>query len=259
MNEEISEKIRLFYVALTRAKEKMIMLLPKKDFSDIKREDNGALDISVRLKYKSFADIMYSVKGYLEKYYKELDISSLNLTKNYLFTKEKTLNIIQNNNNLNVKELVNESIEKSKDSFSKKTNQLITKEEKYNMLMGTKIHEILEYADFKNYKPICDKFIDSKIKKLLDSSIMKDLENAKIYKELEFIYTNNDIEYHGIIDLMIEYYDYINIIDYKLKDITSNDYIKQLKGYKEYIETKSNKKIYLYLYSIIDGVIKEIN
>ncbi len=259
MNEEISEKIRLFYVALTRAKEKMIMLLPKKDVSDIKREDNGALDISVRLKYKSFADIMYSVKGYLEKYYKELDISSLNLTKNYLFTKEKTLNIIQNNNNLNVKELVNESIEKSKDSFSKKTNQLITKEEKYNMLMGTKIHEILEYADFKNYKPIGDKFIDSKIKKILDSSIMKDLENAKIYKELEFIYTNNDIEYHGIIDLMIEYDDYINIIDYKLKDITSNDYIKQLKGYKEYIETKSNKKIYLYLYSIIDGVIKEIN
>lgn len=259
MNEEISEKIRLFYVALTRAKEKMIMLLPKKETSDIKREENGALDISIRLKYKSFADIMYSVKGYLEKYYKELNISVLDLTKNYLFTKEKDLNITQNNVILDVKELVNESVEKSKDSFSKKTTQLITKEDKYNMLMGTKIHEILEYVDFKNYKPVGDKFIDSKIKKLLDSHIMQNLDKAKIYKELEFIYTKDDIEYHGIIDLMIEYDDHINVIDYKLKDITSSDYIKQLKGYKEYIETKSNKKIYLYLYSIIDGFIKEIN
>lgn len=259
MNEEISEKIRLFYVALTRAKEKMIMLLPKKECSNIKREENGALDVSARLKYKSFADILYSVKSYLEKYYKELDISVLGLTKDYLFTKAKELNIIQNNDTLEVKELVNESVEKSKDSFSKKTTQLITKDDKYNMLMGTKIHEILEYADFKNYKPIGDKFIDSKIKKLLDSYIMKDLDKAKIYKELEFIYTNKSIEYHGIIDLMIEYDDHINIIDYKLKDITSSDYINQLKGYKEYIATKSNKKINLYLYSIIDGFIKEIN
>ncbi len=259
MNEEISEKIRLFYVALTRAKEKMIMLLPKKETLNIHKEENGALDTSIRFKYKSFADIMYSVKSYLEKYYKDLDISTLDLTKDYLFTKEKDLNIVTNNPSPEVKELDCESIVRNKDSYSKKTTKLITKDEKTNMLLGTKIHELFEYADFKNYHPIGDKFIDSKIKKLLDSPIMRDLANAKIYKELEFIYTENNTELHGIIDLMVEYDNYINIIDYKLKDITSSDYIHQLKGYKEYIATKSNKKINLYLYSIIDGVIKEIS
>lgn len=259
INEEISEKIRLFYVALTRAKEKMIMLLPKKEVSNIHKEKNGALDISVRLKYKSFADIMYSVKNYLLIYYQELDVQTLSLTKDYLFTKEKELDIKTFDVSPTVRELECEGIINSKDTFSKKITSLITKSEKNNMVMGTTIHELFEYVDFKNYKPIGDKFLDGKIKQLLDSSIMSDLDDAKIYKELEFIYTKDNIEFHGIIDLMVEYEDHINIIDYKLRDITSDDYIKQLKGYREYIATKSNKKISLYLYSIIDGVIKEID
>ena len=58
---------------------------------------------------------------------------------------------------------------------------------------------------------------------------------------------------HGVIDLMIEYEDHIDIIDYKLKNITDENYIKQLKGYKEYIENKTNKKCNLYLVSILDS------
>ena len=47
---------------------------------------------------------------------------------------------------------------------------------------------------------------------------------------------NNEIK-HGFIDLMLEYDDYINIIDYKLKNIDDLAYIKQLNGYKQYIES----------------------
>ena len=42
--------------------------------------------------------------------------------------------------------------------------------------------------------------------------------------------------YHGIIDLMLEYSDNIKIIDSKLKNISDNEYLKQLNGYKTYIE-----------------------
>ena len=35
---------------------------------------------------------------------------------------------------------------------------------------------------------------------------------------------------------MVEYDNHINIIDYKLKNIDDENYIKQLQGYKEYIE-----------------------
>ena len=259
MKEEISEKIRLFYVALTRAKESMIMLLPKSDILDIHKESNGALDISVRLKYKSFADIMYSVKKYLDNYYKEIDINELNLTKDYLFIKKKDLDIKSNDTILNVEELVDNSKEITKESFSKKVKKLIDRSEYDNMEYGTKIHEILEYIDFKNYKEIDDKYINDKIINLLNSDIMKDINNCNIYKELEFIYDIDDKEYHGIIDLMIEHDDYINIVDYKLKNIDSEEYINQLKGYKKYISNKTNKKINMYLYSIMNNEIKEIS
>ena len=258
MNEEISEKIRLFYVALTRAKEKMIMLLPKQDTIDIHKENNGVIDNSVRFRYRSFADILYSVKKYLKNYYKELDINSINLSKGYLFNKEKSFEV-EDSDKIEISELSLDANYIDKNTYSKKTNELIDNKTYDNMLYGTKIHEILEYIDFKNYKPTGDKFIDDTINKLLNSKILSNIEDSNIYKEYEFIYTKDNIEYHGIIDLMIEYDNYINIIDYKLKDITSDDYINQLKGYKEYISSVINKDINLYLYSILDGEIKEIN
>ena len=86
---------------------------------------------------------------------------------------------------------------------------------------------------------------------------MKDL-NCKIYKEYEFKYTKDLVNYHGFIDLMMEYDDYINIIDYKLKHVDDKAYLKQLSGYKDYIENKTQKQVYLYLYSIIDRKILKL-
>ena len=57
---------------------------------------------------------------------------------------------------------------------------------------------------------------------------------------------------------MLEYSDYIDIIDYKLKNISDEEYIKQLNGYKNYIEKISNKKVNIYLYSILDSVYKKL-
>ena len=72
------------------------------------------------------------------------------------------------------------------------------------------------------------------------------------------MYEQDNISYHGIIDLMLVYDDHIDIIDYKLKNITDENYIKQLNGYKSYIENKLNKKTSTYLYSIIDNNLLEI-
>ena len=62
-----------------------------------------------------------------------------------------------------------------------------------------------------------------------------------------------------MIDLMLEYDNHIDIVDYKLKNIDDEKYILQLKGYKDYISSISDKKINVYLYSIIDENIKEID
>ena len=144
--------------------------------------------------------------------------------------------------------------------FSHENINLVDKESHNNMSFGTKVHEVLELIDFKNYDSsiIKDEFIRNKVTKFLNNNLLKDIKKANIYHEYEFRYVKDNNDYHGIIDLMLEYDDHIDIIDYKLKSISNEDYKKQLEGYREYINSISNKKVSTYLYSIIDEKIEEI-
>ncbi len=254
LQEEISEKIRLFYVALTRAKEKMILVLPKKEISYTKVDDY------VKEKYRSFADIINSIKDKLEPFIKTINLNNLKLSKDYNLIKvgnyQDNIELIDEKIEIENIAIENEIVENS--SFSKKMNDLITKEIKDNLNFGLEVHEILENINFKEKFNIENKLINDKINKFLNIALLKDIDKAKIYKEYEFIYIKEDIKYHGIIDLMLEYNDHIDIIDYKLKNIDDKKYIEQLTGYKNFIESKSNKKVNLYLYSIIDSNILEI-
>jgi len=261
-NEEISEKIRLFYVAVTRAKEKMIMILPKND-KFIDNNKCSVIDKSIRMNYKSFKDIFNSIEVYIKDYYRYIDINNLGLTNDYNLIKNSDYNscIPISNDKLNVVEINVENQKQEDVTFSKNTNKIYTKDEISNMEFGTKVHEILECLNLKNpdYSNIDNIFVLNKVKKIIECDILKNIGNAKIYKEYEFIYKKEDILYHGIIDLMLEYDDYIDIIDYKLKDINDNNYLIQLSGYKQYVESISNKKVNIYLYSIINESIKKID
>ena len=258
IKEEISEKIRLFYVALTRAKEKMIMVLPNKDV-DVVTNKQVISDI-IRNKYRNFADIMYSCLFKLNDYKIIVDLAKIKLSKDYDMI--KNTNYKESiNNNLDKLEVIDIDIDNSiieHSSFSKKTNKLFNDEEKKNIELGLEFHEYLENYDYMNNSLIEDKFIQDKINKFLSSSLMKDRNKAKIYREYEFIYDIDNVNYHGIIDLMLEYDDRIDIIDYKLKSIDDENYIKQLNGYRNFIGTKSSKPINIYLYSIIDNKYKLI-
>ena len=259
LKEEISEKIRLFYVALTRAREKIIIVLPKKDTIKLEKDDNGVIDKNRRLDFIKLSDLIYAIKDYLINYFSDVDISNINLTKDYLFNKSISRKLVFESDKLDVKEISIENEILDEKHFSKETS-LLTKEDRNNMLYGTKIHEILEYIDFKNYNEelIKDKMIRNKISKLLNSKLFKDIKNANIYKEYEFVYNIDNIKYHGIIDLMIEHDDYIDIVDYKLKNLTEEKYLNQLNGYKNYISSLTNKKVNLYLYSILDETVESI-
>ena len=230
--EEESEKIRLFYVALTRAKEEMILLTSNKETKN------------------TFATYLDNIKEKYSLSVKDVEIkeaSNNDLTINEIDDK---LIII---NREEIKELMKES------HYSKLTNKINDKETIKLMKLGTHVHEILEYLDFNNpdFSNIEEEYLD-KIKAFLNQDI--DFKNAiKIYKEYEFYYEKEDETKHGIIDLMIEYDDHIKIIDYKLSNIDDKNYIKQLNGYKEYIEKYKDKKVKLYLYSILKEELKEID
>jgi ATP-dependent helicase/nuclease subunit A len=253
--EEISEKIRLLYVAVTRAKEKMIIVLPEQE------ETKEVLDIvplNEREKYISFLSIMKSIYSTLLPFIIKSDVVG---NKDYLNNiKKESNNLILPNDNLKVEELSlpNTIIEET--HYSKDSLHLITKEEKELMDFGTKVHETLEMLDFNNIDlslyNLTSK-MEEKIKAFINSDLMKDKLNKKMYKEYEFIYEEDNTISHGIIDLLIEDEE-MTIIDYKLKNIDDINYDKQLNGYRKFISNKTNKKVNCYLYSILDEKYKEV-
>ena len=260
MKEEIGERLRLFYVALTRAREKIIIVLPYKDSKKRELNDDGVIEEIRRLDISSLSDYVYYIKEYLPSYFKSIDIGKLSLSKNYLFNKKIESNIESTNNEFIVNEINIEEEMIEEEHFSKEVNNIISKNEYDVMKYGTFVHELLEFIDFKNINlsNIKDEFIKNKISILLNSKILNNIKDAKIYKEYEFKYIKDKNEYNGIIDLMLEYTDHIDIVDYKLKNVDDLKYIKQLTGYKNYIMMKSKKKVNLYLYSIMDEIIKEV-
>ncbi len=251
IKEEISEKIRLFYVALTRAKEKMIVVTSYKNNNRNRNLENC----------RSFLDILSFVKENMKDYIFNVDLSKINLTKNYNLVKE--YNYRENIEHTDLKisffelDILNNIL--NKERISKETKDLLDKDIKEKMEFGKYIHKVLEYIDFKNfdislfsipefYKTRIDKFIN----------LVNKEEIINVYKEYEFSYINNDIYEHGIIDLILEYDNHIKIIDYKLKNIKDGDYRRQIEKYKEYLSNKTNKKIDTYLFSIIDGTLERI-
>ena len=246
--ESISEKIRLFYVALTRAREKFIIVCP---LDKEKEGYNTLVPTNIRLNYNRISDMLESIMPVLLPYTKDIDFNKVILTHD--FEKIKTYNykeklkkvdtmIEKFSNNIEY-EKINES------RFSKVTNKLINKDEYNNMKEGIKLHYIFETEDFKTSN---NQYILKFIKHI-------DTSYINCYKEYEFIYEKDNQIKHGFIDLMLEYDNHIDIIDYKMKNITDENYLKQLNGYKCYIESISDKKVNIYLYSILDNKLEKLN
>lgn len=259
--EEIGEKIRLFYVALTRCKEKMIMIASLDENSTDK--DNYIVSDVIREQYRSFLDILKSIYEDVDSRIVDIQLDNIPISNDYkILNVNKLPDNLSTDVKLNVSEYTYEKQILTKEHFSKSVNSLIDKNTMNNMRFGTKIHKLFELVDFKN--PEFDKLAMTDyekqcIIKFLSQPLLTNINSANIVKEYEF-YTNIDNEEkHGIIDLILEYDDHIDIIDYKLKSINDINYVKQLDGYRKYIENKSRKKVDIYLYSIIDKTMEKLN
>lgn len=241
----LSEEVRVLYVAITRAKEKIIFI---DKFSE-ENEDS----------FNSFKDFLYHYFSNSNKtIISDSEIEEYT-SQNNVINKVDITKLEKKGTKLVVNEIKYEKKRDEKRSFSKSIKQIITKEVKDKLDFGTMIHEALERVDFTQkdlsiididdrYKPYIEKF--------LNCDLLKNINDAKIYKEYEFYDQENNI--NGSIDLMLEYNDKIDIIDYKLKNINDEAYYKQLNGYRNYIQRKTQKKVYIYLYSIFDKRYKEL-
>ena len=254
--EEISEKIRLLYVAVTRAKEKMIFVMPNYEEESLFIED--IVPNYVRSKYSSFYDIMLSIYSNIEMY---TSVYDLIVSKAYLDNSSGNKNVSTSDKILEVKKVEIENTYVEEAHYSKDSLHIITKEEVELMEFGTKVHEVLEQMNFKDNN--LDKFnvsdrIKDKINTFLNSDLMKDKLDYEMYKEYEFLFEEDNKISHGIIDLLIDCGDYLMIVDYKLKNIDDINYDKQLNGYREFLEKKTGKRVECYLYSIIDSIYRMV-
>ena len=257
--EEISERLRLFYVALTRAREKMI-IVGEFDKNELAYKVEGVVDRETRSSYRKFTDMLDSIYDYLKPYIKDIDIASLGLTKDYNLSVKKDLETLKSEKGeiIAVDEYISDSKKIENSHFSKVTSTLRSKEEQKNIDFGLRMHYLFEITDFSNpdYKDF-NAFEVNCIEKFINTGILND--SKKIYKEYEFIYNNGDRENHGIIDLLIIKRDKAIIVDYKLKHTTDVAYLEQLKGYKNYILEMTNLPVQCYLYSIMDSNLVDLN
>lgn len=247
--DEISEKMRLFYVAVTRAREILYFVTKEEDYNKTDNKKSlteNAKPLNIML--NAIKDYQVNIKDSENIYDYHLDYLELNINKVKSIDKQfncKTLDYKFSN----ITKKASMSID---DSILKNDIQDI-------LDFGTKVHEYLEVLDFNNpnFNIIEENFIRNKIKDIFNLDIIKKSKNGRVFKEYEFFDSENNI--NGIIDLMVVYDDCIDIIDYKLKNISKDGYKDQLNTYRKAISKIFNQNnIKMYLLSIIDGVYEEV-
>ena len=238
----LSEQIRLFYVALTRAKEKIVFVTHK----DVNKGDSNkdALIKPLSIKDDCFLNILHNFfvhRNYNLNVFDSTtqDVERLNITQKDIVQEEFEMFDLD----IQEEELITNRASK---------NTSITTS-KNSMEFGTKLHELMEVIDFntKDISFVKEKKMIDIINKFFDCELLHNVKNGKIYKEYAFY--DNENEVNGIIDLMIEYEQYIDIIDYKSNNINDDEYVEQLRIYREFVSKSFKKDVNTYLYSLMKG------
>ncbi len=246
------EELRLLYVALTRAINKLYIVSSIKEEEDIRRYElrssnsffqymspifmGKTIDIIDEIDHKtSIKEFDYEVK---ERDVKTIDFENMNK-----FTKKSVTSIVHGKEGLTIKEgAVNEEA----------------------MRLGSQFHKIMQWIDF-------DSDVEHEFDRLIDIGVIRDKESidlvktlfrskmykiikdsVKIERELEFIYRDNEF-IQGIIDLVVHTKDGVIIADYKTDKSLKNveDYRKQLDYYATaYEKVRKEKVIRKYLYFV---------
>lgn len=250
--ESIGEKLRVLYVALTRAKEQMIFYLNTDNDKNINGEK---LSDNNRLSANNYEHYLSNLSNVLSDYYESLDYKFLNISEKSERLKE------QNTVDFDIEflDFQCDFEEQKSEKASMSKHELLGKEKITSINYGNELHQKLEFIDFNNLENEIQK-ADKEIQGIL-RNIEKVVNNdeAKYYSEYQFQYRNEDRIITGIIDLLVETENQIIIIDYKLRDIDKPEYEQQLKTYKDYMNKISNKKVEMYLLAIISNKIKKIN
>ena len=238
------EKLRLFYVTLTRAHEKIIII--DRYQIDKKRTVTSLKDIS-KLGYKDF--LIYG--DYLSLYQsKDLKIENKEI-KQIVHENHLTKNIdVHIFNHFVASDEINVKRRASKEDGDTINEAAV--------FLGNKFHHYLERVDFikKDTSFISSNYDRQIIDKFLTHPLFNHLDKAKIYHEFPFYDQESDV--YGIIDLLIVKDNEINIIDFKTSNIDDPSYDYQLNVYGAYLKKITSLPLKAYLISILQTKSREV-
>ena len=234
--QDVEEKLRLLYVALTRVKERAILLCP------IKENETKKLLLSKSLSFKDF--IEYG--DFISKYGVEYKYKNEQLLEKTPQNTDKKIEIRE----ISVPSTMIEKKRASKENEGEVDESLLE--------FGSELHYLLEVVDYetKDTSFIKDNGLKKYVSNVLNSEPFKGVKNKQINHEYEFYDENSGV--NGIIDALIVHDDYIDIVDFKLKNIADDKYVEQLHTYRDYVKTISDKPIKMHLIAAITGEVKEI-
>ena len=236
------EKMRLLYVALTRAEDTCVLV----------DQDN----VLFSGKYTELKDIN-GVGGFLAE-----DICHTTFKDSVYETMDDVIEVVKEETKnwgsaFTLKDKLNLSFDKAKIKSTASKDLEYDVEPKL-LQKGIHMHLLMEEVDFKtkDLSFIKDNWERNHIKKVLNCDIFKNVDKAIVHKEYQFIdYINNR---NGIIDLLLVFNDCAFVVDYKLKHINDSAYVNQLKVYKDFVETYFKKPCRCYLLSLLDADLKEV-
>lgn len=234
--ENFEERLRLFYVAVTRARERLILFYQEKD-----KEDSEIYYAPSMNSFRSFVHYLHLEQKYgiSPTYGKQ----SFNIVYNYsdkcISTKE-----------INVPPVETSKKRASKDKVGEVDTGLLE--------FGSEIHYLLEITDYesKDTSFISNPRMRKYINNVLSSKVFENVKNNQVLHEYSFFDEKNQL--NGIIDCLVLKEDEIDIVDFKLKNLDDDKYILQLHAYRDYIEQITDKNIKMFLISAITGEVKEI-
>lgn len=248
----ISEKIRLFYVAITRAKDKNILIVDTKQIDDEKIKPIHSAN--------STNDLLFAGWDSLKKYI----VDNYELTQDEIDTcKYNRFATVTNTTNDSLKVIDYKQLEVDAPKFEKRKasmtiTELISSKVASNIELGNQVHEQLEFINLFDL----DKLIDERdgelrvaLSSIKNSSLLDGMTNY--YPEFQFKIIE-DGELNGIIDLLVETEDKFIIIDYKLNNIEKVEYESQVMTYVNYIQSITSKKVEGFLLSLMSGSVKKV-
>lgn len=251
--ENRAEKQRLLYVALTRAKRKMVLI-------DAMKEDHEKQFLEDTLFYekKGFNSYIQSLMNPHEL----IEIENTSQEPNvYFYDDEKTTE--KDVEPLPIYHFSTKQEENIRPSALEKHDDNLSFEAIYGMEYGTRIHELFEKIDYQaspeeRYHLLPDDINESE-KEILTSFvnhplIQSLLPESEFLQEFPFYLKEEDKLQHGYMDLLIRNDKEIILIDYKTDNGVSEEMIKerytpQQKAYADALRKKyPHAKLSAYLY-----------